>query len=130
MKVMLDTNVIISIMIFNSDILKEMLEIIIKKYKLVISTYVLEETKEVIKRKFSDNYKDFEDFLSKLPYELYRTPQIKKKLVHIRDINDEPILYSAIMSNVDVFITGDKDFMDLNINKPEILNPSEFLKKY
>ena len=41
-----------------------------------------------------------------------------------------PILYSSIMADVDVFVTGDKDFDDLNLEKPEILTPAEFLKKY
>jgi hypothetical protein len=39
-------------------------------------------------------------------------------------------LYSAITEDVDVFITGDRDFDGLNLEKPEILNPAGFLEKY
>jgi len=34
------------------------------------------------------------------------------------------------MENVDILISGDKDFEDIKIDTPEILKPSEFLKKY
>ncbi|MDD3336555.1 MAG: hypothetical protein PHI98_13745 [Eubacteriales bacterium] len=44
----------------------------------------------------------------------------------IRDMNDYPVLYTAILENVDVLITGDKDFADLSIEKPEILTPAAF----
>ena len=47
----------------------------------------------------------------------------------IRDPKDEKILYSAITADVDVLITGDKDFTELEIERPEILIPSEFIKR-
>ena len=73
-----------------------------------------------------------EEFLYNLPFEIYYTPEniINDKFVAMRDIKDEPVLYSSIVSDVDILITGDKDFKDINIEKPEILTPSEFLKKY
>lgn len=48
----------------------------------------------------------------------------------IRDIYDFPILATAILEDVDILITGDKDFRDTEIEKPEILTPSEFLGRY
>jgi predicted nucleic acid-binding protein len=50
--------------------------------------------------------------------------------VNIRDKNDEEVLISAVQANVDLFITGDKDFNDINLSKPVILTPTEFLDKY
>lgn len=132
MRVMLDTNVLISILIFNGRELKILLKQITDNYKLVLSSYVLDELKEVIKRKFDNKLYDLEVFLYNLPFEVYYTPQniINEEIVKIRDIKDIPVLYSAIMSNVDVFITGDKDFENIDIEKPEILTPSDFLRKY
>ena len=40
------------------------------------------------------------------------------------------ILYTAIIENVDILITGDKDFKDVKIERPEILTCTEFLEKY
>ena len=132
MRIMLDSNVIISIIVFNSKNLKKMLEIIIDKYKLVLSSYVLDELKEVVKRKFKNKLSDLDELLYNLPFEIYYTPEtiINKNFAEIRDIKDAPVLYSSIMSDVDILITGDKDFDNLDIEKPEILSPSQFLEKY
>ena len=51
-------------------------------------------------------------------------------LFEIRDSKDYPVLYTAIMENVDILITGDKDFADIDIEKPEILTPGQYLEKY
>ncbi len=40
------------------------------------------------------------------------------------------ILYTAITENIDIFITGDKDFSDVNIEKPDIITPADFIAKY
>ena len=56
--------------------------------------------------------------------------QIKNKLFKIRDENDYIILHTAIIENVDIFITGDKEFYEIDINKPKIMSVSEFLKIY
>ena len=45
-------------------------------------------------------------------------------------MRDYPILYSAITEDVAVFITGDADFNEVVVDKPEILTPTEFLDKY
>jgi len=48
----------------------------------------------------------------------------------VRDKKDYPILASAIIAEVDVFITGDKDFSVLDLDNPEIMTISEFANKY
>lgn len=48
----------------------------------------------------------------------------------MRDVFDLPILISAILEDVDLLITGDKDFKAVDIEKPEILTPTEYLEKY
>lgn len=64
-----------------------------------------------------------EKYLSKFSYELVYTPlEIKnEEYPDIRDKDDLPILASAINSDVDIIVTGDKAFFELNIEKPEIL---------
>ena len=37
---------------------------------------------------------------------------------------------NKLIENVDILISGDKDFEDIVIDKPEILKPAEFLSKY
>ena len=132
MKIMLDTNILISIAIFNSDILKKMLISICDKHTLMLSTQIIKELKEVVKRKFPNKINNMNQFLYQLPYELVHISNaiIKNNRIYIRDIEDLPILNSAIESDIDIFITGDKDFKDVKINKPKIMTATEFLEKY
>lgn len=48
----------------------------------------------------------------------------------MRDINDSPILATAIMGVIDVFVTSDKDFLVLDVDMPKIVTIVEFLKQY
>ena len=85
----------------------------------------------VAERKFPSKKSAIDHFLSQLSYEMVYTPQIMKAgLFEIRDINDYPVLYTAIFEDVDILITGDKDFLDVAIDKPEIITPAEFIEKY
>lgn len=45
-------------------------------------------------------------------------------------MKDYPVLYTAIREDVDVSITGDKDFSDVDVERPEILTPAQFLDRY
>ena len=40
---------------------------------------------------------------------------------------DRPILRAAIYANADVILTGDKDFLEADISRPQILTAAEFL---
>ena len=48
----------------------------------------------------------------------------------MRDTKDSPILATAIMEGIDVFLTGDKDFLVLDVEMPEIMTMAEFLQQY
>jgi predicted nucleic acid-binding protein len=50
-------------------------------------------------------------------------------LVKIRDEKDYPVLHAAITGQVDVLLTGDKDFFDVKIDRPEILSPLDFMNR-
>ncbi len=51
-----------------------------------------------------------------------------KKL--IRDPKDQPILNAAMLANVDLLITGDKDFLSLDLEQPLCLTAAQFLENY
>jgi len=118
MRVMLDTNILISAVVLKSVTLNKMLKIIIKEHKLVLSSYVIEELKEVVARRFKDRAESLDEFLIALPYEFVYTPDVMTKdLFEIRDMMDYPVLYTAIIEDVDVLVTGDKDFADVEVEK-------------
>jgi putative PIN family toxin of toxin-antitoxin system len=128
---MIDTNVLISALLFPSEKMNELFKIITSNHAMVLSSYVVDELYKVIERKFPTKIQIIEDLLSRMSYELVYTPKtIKKQLIEIRDKSDYPVIHTAIIEGVDTLITGDKDFQDLEIEKPEILTPNEFLEKY
>ncbi len=128
---MLDTNVLISMILFPGKRFVRMIEYITQSHTLVLSSFVVEELMAVAKRKFPAKRDVIDRFLSELGYELVYTPhKMKAGLFDIRDINDYPVLYTAIIEDVDILITGDKDFRGIEIEKPEILTPSDFMSKY
>ena len=132
MKVMLDSNILISIAIFNSEKLKKLLEHVCQNYELIITSTIINEIETVILRKFPNKLEAMEKFMYKLPYQYEYIPEsiLNETTIELRDPKDIPILYSAILSNVDVFVSGDNDFDNVKIEKPEILKASEFLNKY
>ena len=132
MRIMIDTNILISAILFRSESLSRLIEKVAKEYTLVLSTYVVDELKEVVERKFPTKVKAIEKFLTALSYELEYSPDGFEGtlLFEIRDDKDYMVLHTAIIADVDILITGDKDFKDIEIERPEIMTPREFLEKY
>lgn len=131
MKVMLDTNILISAFVFNSKIMNDLIEAISQKYKIQLASSSVEELKRVTKIKFKIDERNVIKFLDRFPYELVHSPNdIEEKLFDIRDEDDYIILHTAVLGDADIFITGDKDFEDVKINKPKIMSASEFIRIY
>lgn len=132
MNIMLDTNILVSAIFFPSAQTRRFINDICAKHSLVICDYVIAELRLVVERKFPGKKAALEQFFMELPFRLAHTPKDMDlgDLPSIRDQKDSPILATAIMEQVDVFVTGDKDFLVLEIETPEILSMTEFLEKY
>ena len=128
---MFDTNILISISIFPNERMNRIVEFIVKYHTLVLSDLVIEEFLEVAAYEKFDKVTEAKAFLKKLSYKTFKTPKISKlKNVSIRDEEDYDILFSAIKSKSDIFITGDKDFLECNVLKPRMLTIYEFENEY
>ena len=131
MRVMIDTNVLVSAMMFPGPTIDSMMKKVTSEHQLVLPSYVVDELMDVTKCKFPSKTDTVDTLLSQLPYELVYTPkQPKQGVFEIRDEKDYPILYTAIVEDVDVFITGDEDFDEVEVDKPEIMTAAEFIAKY
>ncbi len=131
MRIMLDTNILISAFIFKSKKMNELIKVLSNEHKIIIASYCIDEMRDLIKRKFKVSINVLEKFLETFPFELVYSPiEVKKKEFEIRDEEDYIILYTAIIENVDILITGDKDFKEVEIERPEILTATEFFEKY
>ena len=101
------------------------------EHQLVLSSYIVEELKDVARRKFSDKVGVVDTLLAKMNYEYVYTPDIlDETLFEIRDVKDYPVLYTAILEDVDILVTGDNDFSNVDVDKPEVLTPAEFVDRY
>lgn len=131
MRVMLDTNVLISALLFPGSKINAMMNCIFTQHQLVLSSYVVDELKRVVKRKFPQKENAINKLLMLMSFEYVYTPNdIEGGLFDIRDEKDYPVLYTAIIEDVDVLITGDKEFSDIDIERPEIMTPTDFIEKY
>ena len=131
MRVMLGTNILISAFVFKSKKMNELIYKLSKEHEIIICSYTIEELKDLIDIKFKVSPKDLDEFLKDFPFTLVYSPTtVENNLFEIRDKDDYIILHTAIIENVDIFITGDKDFDDIEINRPEIMNTTAFLEKY
>lgn len=131
MRIMLDTNVLISMILFRGKGFLQLLEYITQNHTLILSSFIISELLEVTRRKFPSKLPAIDYFLSNLNYELVYTPtHIPPNLFQIRDSNDYPVLYSAITNDIDIFITRDKDFQNISVDHLKILTPAEFIDNY
>ena len=46
----------------------------------------------------------------------------------IRDPKDRPILRAALKENIEILLTGDKDFLEANVTNPKIMSVTDFLE--
>ena len=131
MRIMLDANIHISIAFFSTFNMSALSTYIQNKHILVLSDCVLKEILETTNRKFPNRIEEMNIYLNNLHYEYFISNyDDQRKYPTIRDPNDLPILISAIQSQVDIFITGDKDFDEVNIDKPRILKPRQYQDEF
>lgn len=131
MRIMLDTNVMISALLFPGARMDAMMNCIFTQHQLALSSYVVDELKSVVRRKFPKKEQAIDKLLMMMSFEYVYTPKkIESGIFDIRDVKDYPVLYTAIIEDVDILVTGDKDFADINIERPEIMTPTEFMEEF
>jgi len=126
MKILVDTNILLSAMWFKDSRVARALVYVANNHELVLCDRNVTEMRDVIKRKSPEILADAEVFLSELSYELIPSVEDAQKL--IRDPKDQPILNAAIVSEVDIILTGDKDFLCINLDRPKPMTIADFLE--
>ena len=131
MRIMVDTNILISALLFPQSRVSRILENIASQHTLVLASFVVDELRAVVARKFSGMVLVVERLLEKMSFELVYTPDhIESGLFEIRDMKDYPVLYTAMTNGVDVLVTGDKVFANVDVDMPEIMTPTQFAETY
>ena len=131
MRVMLDTNVLISAIVYRHSITAEIVAHIKDNHTIVMCNRIIYELENIFIRKFPDKLYDMYVDIEILTDELFMLNHTEEsKYPFIRDPKDLPVLANAIESQVDLFITGDKDFEEIKIIKPRILKPRQYKDEF
>jgi len=125
MRVMTDTNILFSALLFPESKPAKALFYVTERHNLVLCDYIIAELRSVVCRKRPDLLADIDVLLAKLPHELIPAPRRPSKL--ISDPKDHPILNAAIAADVDVIISGDRHFRELQMARPKTMSAAEFL---
>lgn len=125
MKILIDTNILISTVLFPCSKPARALVYTAENHEMVLCDQNLTELREVLVRKAPQALPDAEVLLTELSYELIPAVPYAQKL--IRDAKDQPILNAAILNDIDIILTGDKDFLSLDIIHPKCITVAQFL---
>ena len=128
MKIMIDTNVIISSLLKQGSVPDIVLNYVCNYHNLILCDHIINECYTVAKRRFPNKIDVLDDLFAKMRYELVAAPRTGEIL--IRDVKDQPILNAAVTHNVEILVTGDKHFLELDLDTPQIINPSKFNRLY
>lgn len=128
MKIMIDTNVIISSLLKQGSVPDIVLNYVCNNHDLILCDYIINECYTVAKRRFPNKIDVLDDLFAQMRYELVAAPRTGE--IIIRDVKDQPILNAAITHNVEILVTGDKHFLELDLDTPQIINSTEFKKLF
>ena len=132
MKVLIDTNIIISAALLPKSLpFLAFVKAINFPYSGVICEQNLVELRRIFNRKFPNRIDELNNFIacSLMGLKIVAIPcEEESDEIKIRDVKDRPILRAAIASNADYILTGDKDFLESNLDKPRPISPADFLK--
>lgn len=126
MKILIDTNILISAVLFPNSKIAKVVIYVSDFYEIVLTQQIIEEFRRIINKKFSSKIDCIEELLNELDYELLETNYLDK--IKMRDPNDEPILNAALSNDVDFILTGDNDFLCLKISKPRCVNVNDLIE--
>lgn len=126
MKILIDTNVLFSALLFPHSKPAHALLYIAEQHQIVLCDRNITELRDILKRKAPKYLPDAEVLLAEMSYDLIPAIDHAEKL--IRDAKDQPILNAAIVSDVDIILTGDKDFLCLDMEHPKCMTVAQFFE--
>ena len=127
MRVVVDTNVLISAQISTQGASRRLLNRLIADHDVILSDVILGEVAETLLTKFSYD----SALVSNVIVELMKVVEIVEPVTFeeqiCRDPDDDAILGTAVAGNADCIVTGDSDLLVLDrFRDVDIISPSEF----
>ena len=120
MRILIDTNVLVSAFVFGGKAGTLMNRLFESSHELLVSDYVDAEFKAILKMKWKEKAEMVYSLYHKLPFVFCGSSPIQ--LGTLRDAKDIPVLSDALFHNVDVILSGDKDFIEAELDYPLVLS--------
>jgi len=128
MKVLVDTNVLISAFVFGGNA-ERVLEKVLALGDVVCSVFILDELTRVLTKKFAVPAEKVTRILDTLNQIVVMIEPNSPLPDVCRDPDDSNILQLAASSNADFIVTGDKDLLTLGaFGRTQIVSPATFLQ--
>ncbi|MBQ3653009.1 MAG: putative toxin-antitoxin system toxin component, PIN family [Synergistaceae bacterium] len=125
MKILVDTNVLISAMVFDGriyDLLAHILKFRKRDIYVLVSEYVEHEFMSILNKKWPSRFCGLYHQFRTMDFVFCESaPNLTGML---RDPKDIPVLSDALYHDVDIILTGDKDFLESGITRPLIFSPA------
>ena len=125
MKIMLDTNVLISAFVFGGKTGELMVKLFYSEHELYVSEYIDREFKDKLISKWPDKANKVYSLYKRL--NIHFCESTEQPAGKLRDIKDIPILSDALYHGVDLILSGDKDFLEAELERPLVYSPSMML---
>jgi uncharacterized protein len=126
MRIFLDTNILASAVATRglcADVLREVLA----RHDLIISSALLKELRRVLQKKFRVPSPLISGFIAMLQQDTILAEPIDSPGIQIKDKDDIIILAAALNGEAELFITGDKELLELGkVGNLTIISPRMF----
>lgn len=122
MRILIDTNVLVSAFVFGGKAGTLMNMLFESSHELLVSDYVDAEFKAILEMKWKEKSEKVYSLYHKLPFVFCgRSPM---PMGNLRDAKDIPVLSDALYHHADMILSGDKDFIEAEIERPLVFSPS------
>ena len=130
-RVVLDTNIIISALIFGGEPRKVTDLIVEKTFRPVMAEELITELRRVVIERFPKARHELEQYEKLLRRFAIWVPLGNHRVSISRDPDDDKFIETAVAGKCQYIVSGDKDLLVLKAYKDiEIVNATDFLKIY
>lgn len=111
--------------------MSSVIEFALTRHQVVVTDQIVSEVRAFTRRKNPTRLEAVEAFLSDSRLEHAGSDSSSGfRAITIRDETDQGILDNALSAGVDIVLSGDADFLVLEINFPRIMSPAEFIAEF
>lgn len=120
MRILVDTNVLISAILFRGRPRELLMKLLESNHELFVSSYIDREFRGKVRQKWPSKEESVLAVYQEIG--LQTLESVKEHSATLRDIKDIPILSDAIFHDMDVILTGDKDFLEAGLLRPKAMS--------